>query len=310
MKEFNIKLKHILPTFLIITFGTVIGLGFLRWICIQFSILNIKEEIWTLWLPIIFPWIPIILWLRQKFRILTFKHDNDQGRFFFQIISWGIMTAMLFVSQNYLTTAIGNLVNLSNIEEIEIEEKARYYRISDFDVAPYYAGSYTDFRASGKYNEYLNFDIYFVTPILTDSTRRIEDLPKYWYGVKFKDQISNEISSQEKERKYKIFHNLSIQRMKTYSFHSLDHFERKPTSDDRTNFFKAIESRIKQPADDSFIVLEPILEPYESRNGNKFAWIIGSFGIGISVLLFSLIWPGYSSTEHKGQLQGKKPKQG
>ncbi len=93
--------------------------------------------------------------------------------------------------------------------------------------------------------------------------------------------------------------------MKTYSFHSLDHFERKPTSDDRTNFFKAIESRIKQPADDSFIVLEPILEPYESRNGNKFAWIIGSFGIGISVLLFSLIWPGYSGTEHKGQLQGK-----
>lgn len=292
------------------TFGTVFGLGFIRWLfCLQFSIIDIKEEIWILWLPIIFPWIPITLWLRQRFRILTFKGDTDKGRFFFQIISWGVLTAMLFVSQGFLTSATGKLKELSTIQDIDKTEKARYYKLTNFSVDPYFGGSYTDFRQSGKYNQHLNFDIYFVTPILQDTSERINNIPKYWYGVKFKEQISNKISTEEKEKKYEAFYNECIDKMNKYNFHSLDHFERKPTSDDRQNYLKAIEARTKQTADDSFIILEPKHERFEDRNGNKFAWIFGSFGIGLSILLFSLIWPGYSETERKRFLTGKKPKQ-
>lgn len=91
MKIYIIKLKHILPTFFAVTFGTVIGLALIRWIfCIRFSIIDIEEEVWTLWIPLIFPWIPIVIWLRQRFRILTFKKDNSDGRVFFQFISWVI----------------------------------------------------------------------------------------------------------------------------------------------------------------------------------------------------------------------------
>lgn len=292
-----------------VTFGTVIGLGLVRWLfCLQFSIIDIKEEVWVLWLPLIFPWIPITLWLRQRFRILIFKGDNDKGRFFFQIISWGIITAMLFVSQAYLTTASGSLETISTIKQIDKVEKARYYKINNFSVAPYFGGSYTDFRTSGKYNQHLNFDIFFVTPILSDTSERIDGIPKHWYGVKYKNQISNKISNEEKDKKYRDFYDECINKMNKYDFHSLDHFERKPTSDDRQNFLKAIEARIQQKTDDNFIVLEPIQEKFEDRNGNKFAWIFGSFGIGISILLFSLIWTGYSETERKRFLSGKKPK--
>ncbi len=310
METYLTKLKHILPTFLAVTFGTVFVLAFFRWIfCLQFSIIDIKEEVWVLWLPLIFPWIPITLWLRQRFRILTFKKDNDKGRFFFQLISWGVLTAMLFISQAYLTTATGKLQKLSDIKEIEKVAKARYYKLSNFSVAPYFGGTYTDFRTSGKYNQDLNFDIYFVTPILSDTSERINDIPKFWYGVKYHEQISNKISDQEKESKYQAFYNSCIQKMNRYDFHSLDHFERKPNSDARVNYLKAIEARTKQTADGSFIVLEPIQEKYEDRNGNKFAWIFGSFGIGFAILLFSLLWPGYSETERKMFLKGKKPKQ-
>lgn len=311
METYITKLKHILPTFLAVTFGTVFGLGFIRWFfCLQLSIIDIKEEIWVLWLPLIFPWIPITLWLRQRFRILTVKKgDTDKARFFFQIISWGVMTAMLFVSQSYLTTATGKLKELSTIQDIDQVEKSRYYKLTNFAVAPYFGGSYTDFRTSGKYNQHLNFDIYFVTPILKDTNETITKIPQYWYGVKFKEQISNKISNEEKEKKYEAFYNECIDKMNKYDFHSLDHFERKPNSDDRQNFFKAIEARTKQAAVSNFIILEPIAEKYEDRNGNKFAWIFGSFGIGLAVLLFSLIWPGYSETERKRFLSGKKPKQ-
>lgn len=311
METYISKLKHILPTFLAVTFGTVFGLAFLRWLlCIQFSLLDIKEEIWVLWLPLIFPWIPITLWLRQRFRVLTVKKgDTDKARFFFQIISWGVMTAMLFVSQAYLTTATGKLETISSIKEIDKVEKARYYKLTNFSVATYFGGTYTDFRTSGKYNQYLNFDIFFVTPIIADTSEHITDIPKHWYGVKYKEQISNKISNEEKDRKYKEFYDECIQKMNNYNFHSLDHFERKPKSDDRINFLKAIEARTNQPTDESFIVLEPIQETYESRNGNKLAWIFGSFGIGFGVLLFSLLFPGFSESERKRFLSGKKPRQ-
>lgn len=72
---------------------------------------------------------------------------------------------------------------------------------------------------------------------------------------------------------------------------------------------KAIEARTKQSADESYIVLEPIQESYDKRNGNKLAWIFGSFAIGFSVLLLALIFPGYSEIERQRFLQGKKPKQ-
>lgn len=311
METYISKLKHILPTFLAVTFGTVFGLAFIRWLlCIQFSLLDIKEEIWVLWLPLIFPWIPITLWLRQRFRVLTVKKgDSDKARFFFQIISWGVLTAMLFVSQAYLTTATGKLETLSSIKEIDKVEKARYYKLTNFSVATYFGGTYTDFRTSGKYNQYLNFDIFFVIPIISDTSENITDIPKHWYGVKYKGQISNKISNEEKDRKYKEFYDDCIQKMNNYNFHSLDHFERKPKSDDRINFLKAIEARTNQPTDESFLVLEPIQETYESRNGNKLAWIFGSFGIGFGVLLFSLLFPGFSESERKRFLSGKKPKQ-
>jgi rhomboid protease GluP len=309
LKAYITKLKHILPTFLAVTFGTVFGLGFIRWLfCLQFSIIDIKEEIWIIWLPLIFPWIPITLWLRQRFRILTFK-DQDNGRFGFQMIAWLTIAAMLYISQAFLTTATGRLQKLSTINDIEKVEKSRYYKLTNFSIAKDYGGTYTDFRQSGKYNQYLNFDIFFVNPILKDTSERINGIPKYWYGVNFNEEISNKISSEEKEKKYEAFFEECLKKMSTYEFHTLDHFERKPTSDDRQNYLKAVEARTKQTADDSFIVLEPIKKKYEDRNGNKFAWIFGSFGIGLSVLLFALIWPGYSETERKRFLAGKKPKQ-
>ena len=307
---YTAKLKHIVPTFFIVVFLTVIGLAVFRWLfCIKFSLLDIKEEIWVLWIPIIFPWIPITLWLRQRFRILTFKKEEDKRRFLFQIISWGVLTVMLFVSQAYLTTATGKLQKLSTINDIDKVDKSRYYKLTNFTVAPYYGGVYTDFRTSGKYNQYLNFDIFFVTPILNDTIERISSTPKHWYGLKYHEQISNKISNEEKDEKYKIFYDECVKKLNEYDYHSLDYFERKPKSDDRIHFLKAIEARTKQATNESYTVLDPIQESYDKRNGNKLAWIFGSFAIGFSVLLFALIFPGFSETERQKFLQGKKPKQ-
>ncbi|MBC7774983.1 MAG: rhomboid family intramembrane serine protease [Phycisphaerae bacterium] len=309
MHTYIIKLRHILPAFLIIAVSTVLGLSFVRWLlAIHFELVDIKEEVWEIWLPMALPWIPVLIWLRPKFRILTFK-DNDNGRIYFQLVAAGAITASLMVAQNYLSTATGKLERVNAVSQIATTKKARYYTINHFEVAQSFSGSYTDFRTSGKYNNYLNFDIYFVCPIVSDTSERIPETPKYWYGVKFHEQISNKINNEEKEKKYNIFYKECLRKMDKYQFHSSQYFERVPTSDDKEGYLKAAEARIKQPITKNTVILQPKFEPFEARNGNQFAWIFGSFGIGLSILLFSLIWPSYSKVEHLRQLAGKKPKQ-
>lgn len=308
MNYFSV-LRHIIPTFLIIALCTISGLAFTRWLLtIQYDIINIKEELWVLWLPMGLPWIPVLIWLRPRLRVLVFKRA-DNGHFFYQFLAAGTITACLLISQEYLSTSTGKLQLLSDVNEIDKVEKARYYRLKKFEVAPFYATTYTDFRTSGKYNESLNINIYIAVPIVVDSTQSFEGTPKYWYGIKYHKSISNKISTEEKERIYREFYSKSVRRMSYYNYFDLDHFERTPYSDELDCFLKAVEWQINKKTDKSFIILEPVTERFEDRNGNKFAWIFGSFGIGFAVFLIALMFPAYSDTERKKFLQGKKPTQ-
>jgi rhomboid protease GluP len=310
LKTYISKLKHILPTLLIIALSLIFGLLLFRWLfSIQFEIINVKEKVWTLWLPLVLPWIPFIIWLRPRLRVLTFKKEADTRRFFFMILSAGVIIPCHLVSQSYLTTASGKLQTIANIKEIDKIEKARYYKIADFNVANYYGGAFTDFSVSGKHNNRLNFDVYFAFPIVVRDSINKGAAPKHWYGIKYQKQISNKISDEEKDKEYQSFYKECIEKINSYNYYSLDHFERIPTSDDKENYLKAIESRVESKTNGSFAVFEPIAEKFEDRNGDKFAWIFGSFGIGLGVLLLSLIWPGYSENESRRFLAGKKPKQ-
>ena len=309
MQTYWAKVKHLLPAFLLVTWGTTIGFGLARWLLeTRFPGLHIKEEVWDVWLPLILPWIPILLWLRPRFWVLTFKKDASNGQFFFQIIAWGTMIAMLWTSQEYLASATATLTELPGVEEIEQKKDSRYYKLADFAVAPDYRGSYTDFRPSGKNGRDLNFTVYFVVPFLRSNPVPADSVPKYWYGIKYSKQISNRIGTEEKMAAYEAFYAECGKKMDDYAFDRPDHFERKPWSDDRENYLRAIGARTGQAADDHFIILTPVMEKYEDRTGNKLAWIFGSFGIGTLVLLLLLIRPGYDEQERKRFLSGKKPK--
>jgi rhomboid protease GluP len=81
-KNYIIKVKYILPTFLIISLIPIFGVMFLRWLfSIQNEILDINEEIWEFYLPTVVTVISIIIWLRPKFRIITFHKYNERRRF-------------------------------------------------------------------------------------------------------------------------------------------------------------------------------------------------------------------------------------
>jgi len=287
------KLKHILPAFFSVAFGTIIALALVRWFfCIQFLVFDIREEIWEFWIPFTLPWIPILLWLRPRFKALIFKTDPAKRRDGLKMIAWFTMIPMLILSQKYLVTATGKLQHLNAITDIEKVKRSRYYKIDRFYVPHNYGGRHTQFSKSDK-GRTLNFNIYFATPILIKPTSKIPAAPKYWHGVTFSKSISNRASKAEKDRAYQDFLSDCLQQMSAYDFQDLVYFESVPNSNKRQDYFKAIEANTRQ-MNDNYIVLEPVRENFEDRNGNKLQWVFGSFAIGLCVLLLALILPRYS----------------
>ena len=299
------KVKYILPAFIIAAFGSVAGILVLRWLLsIQFEILVLREDIWEIWIPLIFPWIVILLWLRKRFTVLVFKKNSARGdgRFFFMLLSWITIFLMMAVSQNYLTTATGKLVTVKSAGEIPAREKARYYRMNNFYALTGLQGSYSDVRTRGKRNQFLDFSIYFVIPV-SDGPGPDQNVPFTWFGIWYSKSVSNSLGDDEKETAYRSFYDECLADMKNYNFRAADHFERLPGSEKLNFFLKAVEVLTRQKPAPYLIVLEPVRESFDTRNGNKLAWIFGVFGIGLAVLLFSLIWPGYSPPGQKQQLK-------
>ncbi|TVQ79599.1 MAG: rhomboid family intramembrane serine protease [Flavobacteriales bacterium] len=281
----------------------------MRWLLtIQFPLIAISEDLWSLWLPLLLPWIPILIWLKPRLDILTFNDLEDRRRSLFLFISWGLIGSMLFVSQSYFTTATGKLSNLTSIDEIKSLEKFRYFRIENLSVDKHRGGSYTDFRVSGRHHENLKIDIYYAYPIRSNPSNQLETTPKIWYGVKFQNQINNRLAQEEKEKLIIRFHKKCARLIKHFDFNEFDYLEKNPKSSIRANYYRAIEKSIGQSADSSFIVLEPIQSKFEDRNGDKFMWIFRAFGIGISIIILLLLWPGYSEEEYQKFKSGKKSK--
>jgi rhomboid protease GluP len=305
MKNYSIKFKHIIPSFLFVTIGSTLIVLIFRWVfTINSDIIPIKEDVFNIWLPLIFPWIPLTIWLRPKLRILKFKKEGSDAPMLFQLITWVTMVAMMIVSNNYLTTATGNLSEINTIEELAVHD-VRYLRVRQFKLDKQFGSSHTEFRSSGKHNQYLNFDTYFLYPFKTQNS---DSQFKYWYGVKMHEQISNKIEPEEKEEKYQKFYAKAVEDFENYKFFEADYFEILPHSDDREGFISAIKRQEDFTNNIKPIIIKPKNRLYSEKNGRKLEWIFGSFGIGFFIFLFALIFPQYRSAEHKRQLKGIKPK--
>ncbi len=299
MNTYFVKIRHIVPTFMLIIIGTTSLVLLFRWVfSINSDILNIKEEVYHLWIPLVLPWIPISIWLRPKLRIIKFK--NGDASMAFQLIAYMTMAAVLMVSNEYLKTATGKLLEVKTIYGLE-GDNSQYVSIETIILHRNLGSVHTDFRVSGKRNQHLNFDTYFVIPF-----KYAGDDFTYWYGVKFHKQISNKLSERQTDVAYQEFFKTAVRDFEKYQFSKPDYLEKLGPSKDKDNYIKAIKKlnlSVNEP-----VILIAAEGEYENRNGNKLFWIFGFFAIGLAIFLILLIFPSYRSSEHKRQLKGIKPK--
>lgn len=305
MPNYSKKFKHIIPRFILIALGTSLFFFLFQWVfIIQFHLLDLKEEIFGIWVPIALPLVTLLIWMRRHNRIVRFKKDGGDAPGLMFVLEWLTIIAMLVILNNYLKTATGKYIEISNIEEIG-KNKAKYIKFNEIEVDKRYGNVVSDFSRSGKYNQNLNFDIYFVFPIKPVVIEN-DYKYKYWCGIKYHEQVKSSLSDSQKENEYNIFYSKSANEFMEFDFRSPDYYEILGNSSDRDFFIEA--AKKMENTANNIVILEPQKGFYKNINGHKFVWIFGSFGIGLFVISFALTFLKHDEKEHELQLMGFRPK--
>ncbi|MGB0175735.1 MAG: rhomboid family intramembrane serine protease [Owenweeksia sp.] len=266
----------------------------------KYQLVSINEDVYELWIPLMLPWVPLLIWLNPRLRILKFKKGGDApGLMLF--LAYGTIAAIMMISNSYLKTSTGKLAEVQKIEELE-DRPPRYVSIQRIELERELGSVYADFRRSGRYGQYLNFDLYFVYPFKSPESDH-----QFWIGVKFHDQVRNSLGKAEKEELYRAFYQASVINFENYNFSLPEYYEILRPSNDRTNYQKAIK-KLNIELQTTPIIIEPCKGLYSNRNGKTLEWSFKSFGIGLVVFLVALIFPQYRKVEHQRQLRGVKPK--
>ncbi|CAZ98077.1 rhomboid family intramembrane serine protease [Zobellia galactanivorans] len=290
MNRLSIKLREVYFPFLIISIATILSYNLFRWIFdIKLGILPLKEDLLNFWIPFAIPWVPILLWLRRRIRILKISRKGGDGNFAYQFAMALAMTVPIIISQNYLQKASYDLIFVNNIQQTKAHEKEKYFKVNTYSLDKGTLLPYVTSRTSGKYNSRLNFHLYISCPF--------KNAENVWYGITFKKTISNRLNDHEKDVAYKNFIQASERKLKTYSFQNANYFQKLGNSDDRDGFLGAIKTANKGVDEKGQIILVPKMESFVDKHDNSFTWIFASFGIGAFVLLLMTTLPGINKKE-------------
>jgi membrane associated rhomboid family serine protease len=283
------KLKLIYAPFLAIAISIVVGYTFLNWLVfVKLQLFSLNEEVINLWIPMGLPWIPILIWLRPRIKLLNLKSKKGDLPWFYSIIASLAVAVPTLVAQAYLETASGSLTSLDNISQIDNQPASKYYSLKTFYIDKKYVGVQNEFDVSGRNNEDFNMNLYVVLPIFTSAADTAGSNCLAWYGVKYQEQISNRLNETEKKERYQKFVNESQADFDRKDVNQFIYFDRIGNTNDHKGYISAIKNNKKYSGNTERVFI-PVNDPFESRNGDKLKWIFVSFAIGAVVWFFMVL---------------------
>lgn len=302
MKGLADKLRLIYKPFVLIAIGFILTYTFLHWALFIKAGIPLKEDIVKFWLPFGLPWVPILIWLRPRIKLLYFKNDNIS--FFYQFMASLAIAIPTIIAQEYLVTATGKLTELDNIAQISQHDKTKYYSIKNYYIDKQHIAIQNTASVTGKHNENFNMLIYVAMPILENENDTANFENKFWLGKKYNERISNRLSDQEKDEKYKAFVEKSQREFDKTDFGKFTYLEVIGNTEDHDEFNNALK-KLGQNSNANNIIFAAKTEPFEARNGRKLPWIFGSLGIGLLAYFIFLLFPKLEESKLKKFNNGK-----
>lgn len=162
------KIRLLYFPFLIIAAVFIVFYTCFNWYLIANDI-SVREETVQFWLPFILPWLPLIIWLRPRLKLLNLRRKKGDLPTLYLIVAGFSIILPSVIAQIYLSSATGKLTKLNYINEIARSKPTKYYTVNDFFIDRQLRGiSYTS-SVSGRYNTRLDLSIYIACPIYSSN---------------------------------------------------------------------------------------------------------------------------------------------
>lgn len=304
------KIKLIYVPFLLFAVGFIVVYSFLQWLLIlKFELFQVNEMVVEFWIPWILPMILIPIFLRKRVKLLKFGEKARDPHFGYMMVAAIAIGVPTFIAQDYIKTATGKLSKVSSIQQIYKSHLTKYYQIENAPLGRRFAGVNWFVETTGKHNENMVFHGYFALPILSALSDTSERIFTTWYGIEYKDQISNRLEQPEKENLFKKFQVATIEKYRRENLDDYVYFDRLGTNDEHKGLLEAVKTTNLYDHSNNPIILKPVHEAFELRNGKKFGWIFKSFAIGGIVWLIMILIPSFNESALKKFSSGISPSQ-
>lgn len=303
MNNYFIKLRLVWLPFLYSLLILLIGYTFLNWLLvIKLEWISINEEAINIFIPAAIAVLLLIVIIRPSFRQLYFK--SDKGIDFMYFMAFVGIVIPSIIAQLYISAAAGELTRLNDIYEIDHLPKTKYYTLKNYYFYKEAASVTRRFEVSGKHNEYLNFKLYYVVPILKTMKETENDSTHYFLCTEYQDQVRSSLSDMAKEQAFTRFVNESESqfRQENFRFQFLERIGK--NNSDIKYYQKAIKYNDLESNGEA-IFLSPRDYNFEQRNGAMLPWIFKSAGIGLVVFGLLLLFFRLKTKSELSKLQKK-----
>jgi len=302
------KLNITFKPFLLSLIVLLVGYTFLHWIIfIKLEIFQPKEIITNFGIPIFLTGIISWFYLRPRLKILRLKTSRDSLIDLYCIVAWITLTIPLVISQQYLITSSGKLTKLKTITEISKSAPTKYYSLQSYYIDKNHPGIFLNTEVGGRNNENLALQIYAAVPIFEKPSDTASSIPLSWLAVEYSERISNRLTANEKETKFREFTNKSELDFRSKNFSDFKYLDRLRNSDQKVGFTNAVENNkfFKNKSADP-IILKGINEPFENRNGNKLRNLTIAVAVGTLIWLIMIAIPKIDQ-RHLRRIKAGKP---
>lgn len=263
---------------------------------IHLDIIPLKENVVQYWIPVGLSSACVLLFIRPRVHLLKLDKDNGRIRPLYYMIAAAVFCIPAIISTNYLDSATGRLTFLHSIKEISQRSPTKYYKVDSYVLKRDDIGIESVMSYSGKRNQYLDLDIYIAIPFTAD----LQDTqsPAAFLSVHYHRQVSGKLSEEERRKAWNSFWEESFGKFDSLPI-QFTYLEKIGNNKDRDRFQDAArKSDLYQPGATT-IILKPVKESFEQRNGDKFFYIFFSFVAGLFVWFIMIAIPGIHEEKAK-----------
>ena len=281
LEAFKLKMRYIFLPFLGFSMGAILFYNIIRWILdIYLGLWPLKDTVWNLILPIIISVILVLFIMRTRIRLLRFKLFNDNSANVFYLVMILALFPPISISQAYLYEAAYDIVDISNISDIKLYPKQKYFQVDNKSVNKQEVVYYFSTREIGKSSQELKIYLYFATPFYED-----KDI---WWGQVFTKVIDNNLNEKEKVQQIVSFTKISRQQYANQEISTADYFEKLQNSDTKHGYLEAIRLSGQQYINDPIILVSQ-LGALNEKVDKELAKFFRFFVIGMFICLLLIL---------------------